>query len=217
MRKKINNTYLLLLSFLFLIGIIFSSKDIYIAPKLIINMGLLIYPITFLLIAIIYQKYQMKEAKRSIIESILIVLVFYLIASLFCSLNSTLDTKSVSVYLRNIFTPNYFELYNITFYYPNLFVLFGSCGIFYLSHYIFLVVYEACNDYVSYIISFIIAILIAFIIDQMLYLPIIKLLDLLNNNLSLIAFIERLTANFIIVVISSAILTFIYPLCLKKN
>lgn len=217
MKKKINNSYLLLLSFLLLIITIFSGKEVYIAPKLIVNLSLIIYPITFLISAIIYHKYKMKEAKSSILSSILIVLLFYLVASLLCSFNSTLDTKLASDTLRTVFTPNYFEIYNLIIYYPNLLSLLSLLGIYYLSHYIFLIVYEASSEYINFIVAFLISLLIAFIIDQMLYLPVVNSIVLFKGDMSLITFIEKLTANFIVVVVSTVILTFIYPKCIKKN
>jgi uncharacterized PurR-regulated membrane protein YhhQ (DUF165 family) len=216
-KKKINNSYILLLTFLLLITSVFCGKQLYIAPRLIINSSMIIYPITFIVSIIIYEKYKMKEAKNAIITSILMILLFYLIGSILCSFNSTLDSKIISDSLRRIITPNYFSLYNMIIYYPNLINLLTLCGCFYLSHYIMLVVYEVSKDYVNYIVAFIVSLLIAFFIDQMLYTSVTNLSLLVSNKISLVNYIELLTANYIVVVISTIIMTFILPLILKRE
>jgi uncharacterized PurR-regulated membrane protein YhhQ (DUF165 family) len=200
-----------------LISFIFLDKNIYIGPKLLISAGLLIYPFTFLILTFIYNKYTIKEAKYSIYISFMLLLVFYLIASIFNSIEAVVSSETVSESLRIIFTPNHFIIKNIIIYYPNLINLLTFSVIFFITHYIFVVVYEAIESTTNYLIGFILSILIGFILDQLLFTPLVSLPHLIDHSLSYNALIETMTANFIIVIFSSLVMLIIYSINQKKK
>lgn len=215
--KKKNISYLLVLSFLMLLCLIYSNKEVYIAKNLIINLSIVIYPITFLITGLITKEGGIKESKKSLKLTFLIILIFYLITSILCTINSTTNSNDISTSLREVFTPNYFNIYDLTIYYPNLINLFTMLIVFYLSHNIFIILYDICKNYVSIFLTFVIAILISGFIDQMLYVSFTTIFNGLNTKLDLVNYVKNLTANFIITIFTSIILSIIFPIITKKN
>ena len=95
MKKKINNTSSILIIFLILCYT-FQGKIINIAPSLNISISLLLYPLTFILTLIIYQKHGILESKKSIILSVLLLFTYILISSLLCNISSISSENAVS-------------------------------------------------------------------------------------------------------------------------
>lgn len=215
--KKKNISYLLVLSFLMLLCLIYSNKEVYIEKNLIINLSIVIYPISFLITGLITKEGGIKESKKSLKLTFLIILIFYLITSILCTVNSTTNSNDISTSLREVFTPNYFNVYDLTIYYPNLINLFTMLTVFYLSHNIFIILYDICKNYVSIFLTFVIAILISGFIDQMLYVSFTTIFNGLNTKLDLVNYVKNLTANFIITIFTSIILSIIFPIITKKN
>lgn len=217
MKKNTTNYYTFVLTLLLILINIFRNKMINIAPSINVSISTIIYPVSFLLIIIILKKYKFKEAKESILLSSLLVLLFYLVVSILCSIVPTTSSAEINNSLRETFTPNNFHLYNLNIYYPNLLALFASTSIFILTHYICITIYEVIEDNSNYFIAFMLALLLSFIIDQMLFVPLVNILDIYYGKMSVIDIIQTLTGNFFIVVIMTIILMFLYPLCLNKK
>ena len=171
MKKKINNTSSILIIFLILCYT-FQGKIINIAPSLNISISLLLYPLTFILTLIIYQKHGILESKKSIILSVLLLFTYILISSLLCNISSISSENAVSESLRNVFTPQNTTLYNLHIYYPNILNTFLFIIVYTLSHYIFIVLYDGIKDNSNKYIGLILSLLIASILDQIMYLPI---------------------------------------------
>jgi uncharacterized PurR-regulated membrane protein YhhQ (DUF165 family) len=189
---------------------------LYIAPNLNISEGLLIYPFTFLLLVLIYDKKGIKEAKQSVFCNFLLLLIFYLIMSVLNTLDATTTSQIISENLRNIFTPYYFNIKDIYIYYPDMINLLTFSLIYFLSHYIFIITYEAIENNSNFVIGFILAILIGFILDQMLYAPLVNFHNLLNNEITYNNLIEIMTANFICVIFMSVLMLIFYVMARKK-
>lgn len=216
MNKK-SLTYISLLGFTFLLSIIISGKLLYIAPHLIISASLIVYSITFLLTAKLNEEINIKDTKTILKKIVISTLIFYILMMLINTIHGITDTKEITNALREIFTPNKFTIYKLSIYYPNLINLISSLFIFYLSHNIFSITNEITKDYTSKTISFIISILISFIIDQMIYISLIDFLPLYKSTITLTNYIENLTASFIIVIMSSIIMTITYLITPKRS
>jgi uncharacterized PurR-regulated membrane protein YhhQ (DUF165 family) len=216
-KKYKTNYYVLFLTLLFLLVNIFSEKIINIVPSLNVSISLIIYPITFLLVIIIYKKYNKKEAKESILSSALLVLLFYIIVSLLCSFTSVIESNEINNNLRNVFTPNYFHIYNLNIYYPNLLNLFVTMVVYLFTHYICLTLYEIIEENSNYFIAFMFALLISLILDQIILVPIINIPNMYYNDLDFVGLIKILTGDFFMVIVTTIILIFLYPLCLNKK
>lgn len=216
MNKK-TLTYILLLAITFITSLIITEKSIYIAPHLIISASLIVYSITFLLTAKLNEEINIKDTKTILKKIVISTLIFYILMMLINTIHGITDTKEITNALREIFTPNKFTIYKSSIYYPNLINLISSLFIFYLSHNIFSITNEITKDYTSKTISFIISILISFIIDQMIYISLIDFLPLYKSTITLTNYIENLTASFIIVIMSSIIMTIIYLITQKRS
>lgn len=216
MKKKINNTSSILIIFLILCYT-FQGKIINIAPSLNISISLLLYPLTFILTLIIYQKHGILESKKSIILSVLLLFTYILISSLLCNISSIPSESAVSESLRNVFTPQNITLYNIHIYYPNILNTFLFIIVYTLSHYIFIVLYDGIKDNSNKYIGLILSLLIASILDQIMYLPITCIPTLVDKTITITELVKMLTANFIVIIFASVIMLFISPIILKEN
>ena len=216
MKKKINNTSSILIIFLILCYT-FQGKIINIAPSLNISISLLLYPLTFILTLIIYQKHGILESKKSIILSVLLLFTYILISSLLCNISSISSENAVSESLRNVFTPQNTTLYNLHIYYPNILNSFLFIVVYTLSHYIFIVLYDGIKDNSNKYIGLILSLLIASILDQIMYLPITCIPTLVDKTITITELIKMLTANFIVIIFASVIILFISPIILREN
>lgn len=216
MNKK-GLTYVLLLSFTFLLSIIISGKLLYIAPHLTISASLLAYAFTFLFTARLNGETNIDNTKNILKKVVIGTLIFYLFMIVINSISGMTSTKEVTESLRNIFTPNKLAIKSINIYYPNLISLISAILIFYLTHNIFSITFEITKDYTSKTISFIISILVSFIIDQMIYISVISFIPLYNESITLTNYIENLTASFIMIIFTSVIMTIIYSIIQKRS
>ena len=216
MNKK-GLTYVLLLSFTFLLSIIISGKLLYIAPHLTISASLLAYAFTFLFTARLNEETNIDNTKNILKKVVIGTLIFYLFMIVINSISGMTSTKEVTESLRNIFTPNKLAIKSISIYYPNLINLISAVLIFYLTHNIFSITFEITKDYTSKTISFIISILVSFIIDQMIYISVISFIPLYNESITLTNYIENLTASFIMIIFTSVIMTIIYSVIQKRS
>ena len=216
MNKKVL-TYIILLAFSLLLSIIVSDKLLYIAPHLTISDSLLAYAFTFLFTAKLNEETNINNTKNILKKIVSGILIFYLFMIVINSISGMTSTKEVTESLRNIFTPNKLAIKSINIYYPNLINLISSILIFYLTHNIFSITFEITKDYTSKTISFIISILISFIIDQMIYISVTSFIPLYKESIKLTNYIENLTASFIIIILTSVIMTIIYSIIQKRS
>lgn len=216
MNKKVL-TYIILLAFSLLLSIIVSDKLLYIAPHLTISASLLAYAFTFLFTAKLNEETNINNTKNILKKIVIGVLIFYLFMIVINSISGMTSTKEVTESLRNIFTPNKLVIKSISIYYPNLISLISAVLIFYLTHNIFSITFEITKDYTSKTISFIISILISFIIDQMIYISVTSFIPLYKESIKLTNYIENLTASFIIIILTSIIMTIIYSIIQKRS
>ena len=210
-------TYIILLAFSLLLSTIVSGKLLYIAPHLTISASLLAYAFTFLFTAKLNEETNIDNTKNILKKVVIGTLIFYLFMIVINSLSGMTSTKEITESLRNIFTPNKLAIKSISIYYPNLINLISSILIFYLTHNIFSITFEITKDYTSKTISFIMSILISFIIDQMIYISVISFIPLYNESITLTNYIENLTASFIMIILTSVIMTIIYSIIQKRS
>ena len=210
-------TYIILLAFSLLLSIIISGKLLYIAPHLTISASLLAYAFTFLFTAKLNEETNINNTKNILKKIVICILIFYLFMIVINSISGMTSTKEVTESLRNIFTPNKLAIKSITIYYPNLISVISAVLIFYLTHNIFSRTFEITKDYTSKTISFIISILISFIIDQMIYISVTSFIPLYKESIKLTNYIENLTASFIIIILTSVIMTIIYSIIQKRS
>lgn len=207
------NFYSIILYMLLIISCLFNGITIKIGQNLNINIGLIVYSFTFLFTALLFEKHKMKESKKSILTATILTFIFYVICSLICSL-PMIDNEKIES-LKNIISPNAVKIASFKLYYPNL-NLISLLIIFLLTHYIFLIIYDLIKDNSNHLIGFILAIIISFILDQTFYTSISNIYNVVVNDLNTIEIIKQLTANYFVVICSSVICLFIYPILKRK-
>ncbi len=206
----------IVLSLLLILAVIFKEKVIYIAPTLNVSMLTFIYSFTFLIPIILINKYNFKSAKQAITYSFMALIIFYLITTLLCTIPGNMEFLEVEDLLRKVFAPNSFSLGNMIIYYPDLTI--PLLGIVYLlSHNILISTYEALTSFTNKYLSFSIAIFIAFIIDTMFSVPFIYFQEIFYNNIDMLDVIKYLTASYMVLIVFSLIMIFIYSLYINKK
>lgn len=199
-----------------LISIIFKNKFIYIAPSLDVSIAILSYSFTFLILGYILTKYNYKNAKKAINFSIIIVLSFLILTNILCIIPSNISSLEIQNSLRNIFTPNSIKLFGNIFYYIDLTIIIILL-IYFLTHNIFISISDVLNTLTNKYIGFGISLFIAFIIDTMFMVPILHIKDIYYSSIETLDVIKYLTANFIVLIITSLLLLLIYTLIFQKK
>lgn len=207
------NFYSIILYMLLIITCLFNGITIKIGQNLNINIGLIIYSFTFLFTALLFEKHKMKETKKSLLTAAILTFIFYIICSIICSL-PMIDNEKIES-LKNIISPNAIKISSLKIYYPNI-SLAALLIIFLLTHYIFVIIYDLIESNSNYLVGFILAIIISFILDQTFYTSLTNIYYIVINNINTIDVIKQLTANYFVVICSSVICLFIYPILKRK-
>ncbi len=207
------NFYSIILYMLLIITCLFNGITIKIGQNLNINIGLIIYSFTFLFTALLFEKHKMKETKKSLLTAAILTFIFYIICSIICSL-PMIDNEKIES-LKNIISPNAIKISSLKIYYPNI-SLAALLIIFLLTHYIFVIIYDLIESNSNYLVGFILAIIISFILDQTFYTSLTNIYHIVINNINTIDVIKQLTANYFVVICSSVICLFIYPILKRK-
>ena len=119
--------------------------------------------------------------------------------------------------IKNIFTPNVYSIYSYNIYYPDIYKLVTYLIVYYFSHYIFFISYEVTYENAGYLVAFLISTLIGFILDQMIFTTVYNFPYLFTNKIVLYDFLNILTSNFIVTLISSIILLLFVPIFNRKK
>ncbi len=208
-KGKNTNTFItyLLIIFIIICGI-FRYKTIFIEPNNVLEVSLsnLLYPFTFLFIILICKKTNFKETHKVILKTALIFLIFNLIISIFNSIPGNYYSRDVDLALKQVLTPNYFLINNQPIYYPNILNLISFTLLYYFSHTLILILYEAMEPYTKKFIAFSLAMFIPYALDTLCYVTINDVFKITEFN----KMITNLTSNFVIVIIFTIITTIIF-------
>ena len=213
MKNKKNYNYTIILFILILLSYIFNNIDIKIYNNSSISIGVLLYSITFLISYIMIERNKIKDCKKYLLSSIKYIILFFILITIMCQFNSS---NELIISIKNIFTPNIYKVNDYNIYYPDIYKLFIYLIVYYFSHYIFFITYEVTYENVGYLLAFIISTLIGFILDQMIFTTLYNIPYLFTNKILLYDFLNTLTSNFIVTLISSILLSLFTPI-FKKN
>lgn len=205
------NTFITYLLMIFIIICeIFKLKNIFIEPYNVLETSIsnIIYPFTFLFIILIYNKTSFKETHKTIIKTSLLLLIFIGIITILNNIPSNYHTTEIDIYMRKLFTPNNIIINKHLFYYPNLLSVITFILLFYFSHTLILILYEAMIPYTKKYIAYSLSMFIPFTLDTICYVTINDIFNEIEFN----EMINHLTANFVIVIISTILITIIYSL-----
>lgn len=214
MKNKRNYNYSLILFILVLLSYLFNTINIKLYNNATISIGVVLYSLTFLVSSIIIERNKIKECKKYVLSSIKYIILFFVLVTIMCQFDSSNELINS---IKNVFTPNTYTINNYNLYYPDIYKLVVYLIVYYFSHYIFFVTYEVSYENVGYLISFLLSILIGFILDQMLFTTIYNIPYLFTEKIVVYDFLNILTSNFIITLLSSIILLLFVPIFNKSS
>ena len=214
MEKKKNYNYALILFILVLLSYLFNTINVNIYNNASISIGVLLYSLTFLVSSIMIERNKMKDCKKYVLSSIKYLVLFFIIATIMCQVSSSNDLINS---IKNVFTPNIYSIYSYNIYYPDIYKLVVYLIVYYFSHYIFFITYEVTYENAGYLVAFLTSTLIGFILDQMIFTTVYKFPYLFTNKIVLYDFLNILTSNFIVTLISSIILLLFVPIFNRKK
>ena len=212
MNKRGNNIYKYLLIALVIICYIFRYKTIYLESNKVLEISVsnILYPLTFLFTLLILEKNDFKETHKTIITTSIIYLISSLLITILINIPASLYSKDIDIALKSVFTPNYLFIKDSIIYYPNLVDTITFILLFYFSHTLITILYDAIKVYVKKFTSISLSMFIPYTLDIICFTTIHDTL----NGVDLNTLIIHLTSNFVIVIISTLIVSLI--LTLKK-
>jgi len=175
--KKETNTILkYLLLTIIIICSIFRYKTLFIESNNILEVSIsnLLYPFSFLLTILILKKSNFKETHKTIINVSVVFLIFTLLISLMNTIPSNYYSRDVDLSLKELLTPTFFLVKGIPIYIPNLFNILSYTILFYFSHILLVILYEAMEPYTKKFIAFILAMFIPYALDTICYTTIVS-------------------------------------------
>ena len=213
-KGKNSNTIITYLLLLFIIVCqIFRYKNIYIESNNVLEVSIsnLLYPFTFLFIIWIKNKTNFKEAHNTIIKTSIIFLIFILLLSILNTIPSNFTSLDMDIALKKVFTTNYFTIGTKDFYYVDIINTLSFTLLYYFSHTIILILYEAMEPYTYKFIAYALSMFIPYALDTLCYVTI-------NDSFKEIGFnnlITHLTSNFVIVITSTILVTLLFSIIEK--
>ena len=209
-KKGININMLLnylLLTFIMVCSI-FRYKTIYIEPSNILEVSVsnFLYPFTFLFIVLIFNNENFKEAHKTIIKTSITFILFIFLVSILNSIPGNYYATETDLALKQVLTPNYFIINNFLVYYPNILNVISFTLLYYFSHVLVIILYEAMEPYVNKNIAFALAMFIPFTLDTLVFTAINDMAMFVEANKLII----DLTSNFVIVIIFTIITSLLY-------
>lgn len=215
-KGKNTNTFItyLLITFIIICSI-FRYKTIFIEPNNVLEVSIsnLLYPFTFLFIILINKKSNFKDTHKIIIKATLIFLIFNILITILNTIPGNYYSRNIDLALKEILTPQYLLIGNQPIYYPSIINIISFSLLFYFSHILIIILYEAMESYTKKFVAFALAMFIPFALDTLCYVTI-------NDTINLVEFskmITNLTSNFVIVIIFTIVTTLIYTIISKLD
>ena len=209
-KKGINVNMLLnylLLTFIMVCSI-FRYKTIYLESSNILEVSLsnFLYPFTFLFIILIYKNQNFKEAHKTIIKTAITFILFLVLISILNTIPGNYYATETDLALKQVLTPNYFVVNDLLIYYPNILNVLSFTLLYYFSHVLVLILYEAIEPYAFKTLAFALAMFIPFTLDTIVFTAI----NDMAMNVEINKLVIDLTSNFVIVIIFTIITSLLF-------
>lgn len=201
-----------LLTLILIVVYVFTLKNYQPAQNIIISGGIIVYPLTFLIVALISKYYGFKEARKSIFISSALYLVFMLLIMLAVFPHADAQTSGYNAILQYVFTNNAIEIGSSGYqlFYPTLGQFFGVVVAFVISHLIYATIYNAIHNFTIEYLSVGLSLFIAYVLDRMIFMPILYAKGLIKGNNTFEFLIQCLTSEFIAAIMMIVFIVIIY-------
>lgn len=201
-----------LLSVILIATFIFTLKNYEPARNIILTGGIIIYPLTFFITAVISKFYGFKASRKAIFISTLVYISFFLIMMIGILPSSNATTSGYSSLVQYIFTSKSFKIGTSVLYYPALGQFFSVLVSYLVSHLLFATIYNAVVKFTIDYLAMGLSLFISYILDRLIFMPIKFFSGLINQNNSFDYFIQCLTSEFIASIMITIFLIIIYIL-----
>ena len=205
-----------LLGIILVITYIFTLKNYEPASKLVITGGIVVYPLTFIILACIQKYYGFKEARKSIYISSLLYVAFILLIMIGVIPHANNLTGSQNAVIQYLFVNNSKVLSeSITLFYPTLGQFFAVLIAFVVSHLLFATIYNAIKNYTIDYLAVGLGVFISYIIDRLLFMPILLAKGLKNGYNTFDYLIQSITSEFISAIMASVVIIIVYVIIIQ--
>jgi len=199
-----------LLTIILIVSYMFTYKTYEPVKNIVISGGILVYPLSFLVIAYICKYYSPKEAKKSTYISAGLFAIFVLLVVIGIMPEPNTETTSYNAVIQYLFANDYFMLGDMRIFYPLLGQFLGLILAFIVSHWLYAVIYKAIKNYVPEFLSMGLSVFIACIIDRLIFIPLLFLENLIDKSNTFQYFLKCLTSEFMVVIPAVFILIILY-------
>ena len=191
---------------------LFSLKFFEPANTLVMTAGILNYPFTFLIIAIICKRYSFKAARKSIFISGLLYSLFILIMMLSVIPTGNDISMQYNAIVQYLFANNQGHILGIRIFYPTLGQFFGVLVSFIVSHLLYATVYNAVRNYTVDYLSVGLSLFIGYIIDRILFVFLLFAKGLYKGDNTFDFVIKVLTTEFMAAIVACLVIILLYSI-----
>ena len=195
-----------LLSVLLIATFMFSLKFYEPADNLILTGGIYIYPLTFLIVAIICKFYGFKSARKSIFASVLAVLIFTFITMLCVIPDGNSTSMQYNAIIQYIFANDSTYIGSFRIFYPTLGQYFGVLISFIISHLLYATIYNVTHKITIETLSIGLSLFIAYIIDRIVFIFLLFAEGLSKKTNTFDFVIKCLTSEFMAAIAVSVLI-----------
>ena len=201
-----------LLTVLLIVTYIFTLKLYEPVNNLVLTGGILSYPFTFLIIALISKKYGFKSARKSIFISSALYLLFAVFAIIGILPKSNEASNQYNIIVQYLLANNYIDTLGFRLFYPTLGQFFGVVIAYIVSHLLYSTVYNAIHSFTVDYLANGLGIFIAYIIDRILFVFILFAQGLFKGDNTFGYVIQVLTSEFMFAILAAVIIIILYSI-----
>jgi len=199
---------------------IFTLKFYEPAKNIILTGGIMVYPLSFLIVALISKYYGFKEARKSIYISSALYLAFIVLIMIGTIPHSNNLTSSHNAVVQYLLVNNFKDIGStgFSFYYPTLGQFFGVVVAFLVSHLLYATIYNAIKGYTIDYLAVGLGLFITYILDRLIFIPMLYAKGLYSGFNTFEYLIQCLTSEFITSIIMTILIIIVYVIItsLKK-
>lgn len=199
-----------LLTLILIVTYMFTLKMYEPVRNMLITGSIMVYPLSFLIIAYVSKYYGFKEAKKSVFMSSILFAIFILLVMICLMPTANNATAAYNMVIQYIFANNYVEIGTWTLFYPILGQFFGLIIAYVTGHLIYAKVYDAIHGITVDYLAAGLGIFIGYIVDRMLFIPLLYAESLIKKMNSFQHLIKCLTSEFMGAILGTLIVIVVY-------
>lgn len=208
--KKVPAYLVGLLAIILVVTFSVTLKNLEPANNVTITGGIMVYPLTFLIVALMSKYYGFKETRKAIFVSSALYATFFLLVMIALIPKANTYTTQYNAVVQFLFANEFKDIGSFTLFYPTIGHFFSVIVAFLVSHLIYATVYNAINKYTIDYLAMGLSLFIAYITDRLLFVPILLAKGLIKGSNDFNYLIQCLTSEFIFSVLVSIVLVIIY-------